>query len=290
MRTADKLRKFRQQCERKAGTSGPGGGLLTPQSPRVYLLGESLAHCAVCGKPMRGIHSSCGQKHMYYRCASWLRNEPCTASRQQIREDLLSVQLEPYIAMLHLPDDWRKRAEELVASDTSMANIEKRRNDLRGQLRRLNYQFEQGLIEEADVPTYQKKAQNLIREINSIVIPDAGHIHNTGEQLIAFATAWAKADKAHRHAMLKEMFDAVYIDTDNKLIVGVKPYAEFVPLFRQTNLVERDCMFVLKNEETSESGGSSGELAVSGGRDGRRIIARLLICTFTQMVLLRFTR
>ena len=159
MRTADKLRKFRQQCERKAGTSGPGGGLLTPQSPRVYLLGESLAHCAVCGKPMRGIHSSCGQKHMYYRCASWLRNEPCTASRQQVREDLLSVQLEPYMAMLHLPDDWRKRAEELVASDTSMANIEKRRNDLRGQLRRLNYQFEQGLIEEVDVPTYQKKAK-----------------------------------------------------------------------------------------------------------------------------------
>lgn len=59
-------------------------------------------------------------------------------------------------------------------------------------------------------------------------------------------------------------------DTDRKLIIGARPWGEFVPLFKQTNLVERDMMFVLKNKATSEDGGSSGQLAVSGGRDGGR--------------------
>jgi hypothetical protein len=55
--------------------------------------------------------------------------------------------------------------------------------------------------------------------------------------------------KAHRHAVVKEMFEAALIDTDQKRIVGVKPYAEFVPLFRQTRMMERDWMFVLEGED-----------------------------------------
>jgi hypothetical protein len=60
-----------------------------------------------------------------------------------------------------------------------------------------------------------------------------------------------------RHAILREMFEAVYVDTDSKQIVGVKPYAEFVPMFRQTQLIERDRMFVLENKETAPEGNSS---------------------------------
>jgi DNA invertase Pin-like site-specific DNA recombinase len=244
------------------------GRLLTPQASHVYLLGQGIAHCASCGKPLRSIQSQCGQHHHYYRCASWLRDEPCDASRQQVREDLLTPQMDQYMAALSMPGDWRTRINELVASDTEVVNLEKRRNDLRGQLRRLNYQFEQGLIEESDVPAYEKRAQKLIREINSLVVPDTHHLLETGEQVVAFGSAWAKADKAHRHAMLKEMFEAVYVDTDEKRIVGVKPYAEFVPLFRQTGMVERDYSFVLENEITAQDSKITERLDVSGGRDG----------------------
>ena len=52
------------------------------------------------------------------------------------------------------------------------------------------------------------------------------------------------------------------------------PFLEFVLLFRQTKLIEQDSMFVLKNERTSESGGSSGKSVVSGGRDGGRVLVR----------------
>ena len=90
------------------------------------------------------------------------------------------------------------------------------------------------------------------------------------KQMIGFYSMWGKADKAQRHAILKEMFEAVYVDTDLKCIVGVKPYAEFVPLFQQTQLVERNHCFVLENGEAALNGSSIGRLAVSGGSDGIR--------------------
>jgi DNA invertase Pin-like site-specific DNA recombinase len=250
------------------------GRLMTLQSTRLYLLGGGIAHCACCGKPLRSISSPCGEKHQYYRCAAWLRDEPCGASRQQVREDLLAEQLEAYIAALELPDDWRKRVQALLASKSQTADLEKRRNDLRSQLRRLNYQYEQGLIEEADVPAYEKKAQRLIREINSIVITGADHTLDMCEHAVAFYSTWGKADKAHRHAILKEMLDAVYVDTDTKRIVGITPYAEFVPLFRQTKLVERNYRFVLENDEAAQAANCTERLDVSGGSDGIRIFAR----------------
>jgi DNA invertase Pin-like site-specific DNA recombinase len=250
------------------------GRVLKPYSQRTYLLGEGIAHCVHCGKPMRAIHGPYSEDYLYYRCAAWLRNEPCDGSRLQVREDALAAQLEPYMAALQLPDDWRTRVREMVAHESQAQSLVKRRDDLRSQLRRLNYQFEQGLIDEADIPAYENKAKRLVREINSIVISDTDHTIEICEQAVAFYATWGKADKAHRHAILKEMFEAVYIDTDEKCVVGVRPYAEFVPLLRQTNLVEHEGMFVLEKDETAQGGNTSGRLHVSGGRDGRRSCAR----------------
>lgn len=248
------------------------GRLLTPQAVRTYLMGGGIAHCATCGKPMRCTNSKSSSEYLYYRCASWLRGEPCDAPRLQIREDYLVPQLDEYMGAITLPEDWRQRIQELVSHDVGAAAIEKRRQSLRGQLRRLNYQFEHGLIEEKDIPDYEKRAQQLIREINSIVIPNPSRLVDAGEELITLRDSWSKADKAQRHGILKEVFDAVYVDMTTRQIAGVKPFAEFVPLFRQTKLVERDWCFVLENDETAQGDDTSGRLHVSHGSDGIWII------------------
>jgi hypothetical protein len=219
---------------------------------------------------MRCTNSKLGKEYLYYRCASWMRGEECSAPRIQIREDDIAAQLDPYIAALTLPDDWRVRVRDLIKSDKSTTDWEKRRNELRAQLRRLNYQFEHGLIEEKDVPDYEKKAQHLIKEINSIVLPNHEHVVQVGEAVIALCASWTKANKQQRQTMLKEMFEAVYIDPASKHIVGVKPYAEFVPLFQQTEMIEHDYRFVLEKETTAQNGCSSERSYVSSGSDGIR--------------------
>ena len=66
------------------------------------------------------------------------------------------------------------------------------------------------------------------------------------------------------------MFEAVYVNTDTKCIVGVKPYAELEPLFRQTKMIECDYQFILENEEAAQDSKNLERLHVSGGSDGRR--------------------
>ena len=47
----------------------------------------------------------------------------------------------------------------------------------------------------------------------------------------------------------------------------MKPYAKFVPLFRQTKMMEQDFMFVLEEEKTAQDTSITERLDVSGGRD-----------------------
>lgn len=244
------------------------GRLLTPQCTRNYLLGGGIAHCDWCGRPMRCTNSKLGHQYLYYRCAAWLRGEPCDAPRVQVREAQIIPQLTDYINALILPEDWQDRIRKSAVADIDAKDWEKRRNDLRGQLRRLNYQFEHGLIDEADIPSYEKRAQKLIREINSIVIPNHKHLFDIGAQVITIKSVWAKADGIQRRGILKEMFEAVYIDPATKTITGVKPYAEFVPLFRQTKLIEREFRFVLENDETAQNTDASERSYVPNGDGG----------------------
>ena len=218
---------------------------------RVYLLGKGIAHCNCCGKPLRCINSKVGHQYVYYRCASWLRGEPCEASRLCVREETLAPQLDLYLQALQISTDWRNRMNELLAGTASGAALEKRHGELRARLRRLNQQFENGLISEQDQPEYERSAKALIREINSITVPNAQRMLEKAERLITLVAEWDNADPARRHAILREVFEAVYIDTDNKCIVSVKPFPEFVSMFRLTPLVEDDDHFVLENAPNS---------------------------------------
>ena len=170
------------------------------------------------------------------------------------------------MSALVMPPNWQDRVRAMLRSESQTDELVKRCEGLRGQLKRLNYQFEQGLIEEADIAEYQKKAQKLIREINSIVISDANQTVDFCTHALGFASTWHKSDQQQRHAILKEIFDAIYVNTHTRQIVGVKPYIEFVPMFRQTQLVENEGRFVLKNEEAA----LDGQLPVWNGRDGIR--------------------
>ena len=111
---------------------------------RIYLLGNGIAHCNCCGKPLRCISSKVGHQYVYYRCASWLRGEPCEASRLCVREETLAPQLDLYLQALQISTDWRNRMNELLAGTASGAALEKRHGELRARLRRLNQQFENG--------------------------------------------------------------------------------------------------------------------------------------------------
>ncbi len=212
---------------------------------RVYLFGNGVAHCNCCSKSLRCDKSKTGQCYVYYHCASWLRGEPCEASRARVREQELAPQMELYLQAIQIPSNWRNQMSNLLAGNATGAVLQKRRDELRTRLRRLNQQFENGLIVEADLATYEKSAKQLAYEINNITIPSAQRTLEKGEQFATLIAGWDIADLAQRHLILHTLFEAVYIDTDNHRIVSVKPFPEFVPMLRLSRLVEDDDCFVL---------------------------------------------
>jgi Recombinase zinc beta ribbon domain/Recombinase len=85
---------------------------------RVYLLGEGIAHCEHCGRPLRSITGAKSNgKHRYYRCCAWMRAEQCSGSRAQIREDALMPQVDAYIASLTMPARWQDRVREMLRKE-----------------------------------------------------------------------------------------------------------------------------------------------------------------------------
>jgi len=177
---------------------------------RVYLMGEGIAYCVRCGRPMRCINSKCGRQLLYYRCAPQRRGETCEGSNVRVQEIVLLPQLDEYINALVLPDEWQDRVRVQLKINDQREQITKRRDSLHSQLRRLNYQFEQGLFAEEDIPEYKAKAQRLIREINSLTIPSADKTVDLGDRLIGLRTAWGRATEMERHEVLTGMFELIY--------------------------------------------------------------------------------
>ncbi len=172
-----------------------------------------------------------------------------------------------------MPVDWEERVRELLAKDDHTEKSAKRRDNLKLQLKRLNYQFERGLISEEDTPEYETKAQRLIQEINRLVTPSADKSVELGKRVIGFPSAWAKSTPIAKHELLKEVFEAVLIDANTKKISGVVPYAELLPILKQTHLIEERGVFVLKKDLAAElfiQRLDARPAAVSHGRDGIR--------------------
>jgi hypothetical protein len=61
---------------------------------------------------------------------------------------------------------------------------------------------------------------------------------------------WAGAPRKIQREMLKVIFEAVYVDVLGERLVCVKPYPQFVPLFRMDGMEEReDGCFYYRDKE-----------------------------------------
>jgi len=66
------------------------------------------------------------------------------------------------------------------------------------------------------------------------VIPKEGEMVRAGEKLKSMLVIWDEATEAEKARMLSIMLDAVYCDTDRKMIVAIKPKSPFLPVFSRS--------------------------------------------------------
>lgn len=211
------------------------GRLATVPLKHDYIFGERVAVCSACGKPMRAWHSTTGSK-AYYRCAAAQRGEPCTAPARPVAEDVLIEQMNDYIADLELPDDWREAIREVNAQDDARLQALEARERLAGQLRRINYQINAGMVLEDDLPSMERRARSLKEQIETMVIPAPARTVEAGERMVRLRQIWPTASKYIRREIVQAMCAAVIVDTERRRIAGIRPHPEFVALFDRTRL------------------------------------------------------
>jgi hypothetical protein len=130
---------------------------------------------------------------------------------------------------IRLPETWQKEIEQLLQKMDVVRKIEDRRLEIEEELRRAGRAFADGAFSEDD---YDRRRKKLISEKDSLVIPDGAKAIEMGMQLETIGDFIDDATDDEKYKILHILFDAVYYDFGQKRLVGFKPHADFVPIFR----------------------------------------------------------
>lgn len=116
----------------------------------------------------------------------------------------------------------------MLNSGDEREKVSKERNRLEAKLKRIKFQFREGDI---DQPEYQQEIALTNSALQAVQSPQDNQLIQLGDHIEGLVEAWTAATKEERHQLLSMMLDAVYVDMQAGQIVGVKPKAEFLPLF-----------------------------------------------------------
>jgi len=130
---------------------------------------------------------------------------------------------------IRLPEAWQKDIEQLLQNMDVVRKIENRRLEIEEELRRTGRAFADGAFNEDD---YDRRRKKLISEKDSLIVPDGAKAIEMGMQLETIGDFIDEATDDEKYKILRILFDTVYYDFGQKILVGFKPHVDFVPIFR----------------------------------------------------------
>jgi DNA invertase Pin-like site-specific DNA recombinase len=192
---------------------------------RVSLL-RRIVCCSRCERPLR-VQSV--KAYGYYIETSLFRGKDCVDSHARVRMDVMDQLVLDLLRNVRLPEAWQKDIERMIQDMDVVRKIENRRLEIEDELRRAGRAFADGAFSEDD---YDRRRKKLISEKDSLVVPDGARAIEMGMQLETIGDFIDEATADEKYKILHILFDAVYYDFGQKRLVGFKPHAEFVPIFR----------------------------------------------------------
>ena len=203
-----------------------GGHPMTPT--RVYLF-KDIAQCSCCGQRMTCNSSRHGLER--YTCRSSMRLIDCTHSDVSVLESHLIGQADELIKSLTLPDAIMTRAAELAESEDAKESMQRKRDDVATEMKRLDVMFEMGRKSE---PEYRKGMDALRGKLALLQPLDAESVLKAGTNLASLLDVWraSENDRRTRHEILRILLSGVRIDASEKKVVRWTPQPEFEAIFK----------------------------------------------------------
>lgn len=152
----------------------------------------------------------------------------CEAHRRHIPQAALADDLACIMGRLQLSDEVRAQATALFTADDPTAAIERQREKLEAELRRLNRMYQSGNVLDS---YYDTEAKRIRGELARLAMP--AHQENAQAAIAALddmARLWQGATLEEQADIVGCLFERVDVDLDERQIVGIVPKKEYAAL------------------------------------------------------------
>lgn len=197
---------------------------------RVYIL-SGLARCVECGLTLRCQSTQSGGKWRYYRHAAQVRGYDCSVPGKMIRADKLEKQWSEIVSRIQLPNDWRRRIEDLAGDADQREAILNEKAETEEKLRRLATLYQDMLIDDG---TYRLSRDNLQQRLSMLIIPESTKLIAAARYLETLAQMWNAASLEEKRDITRILLGAIYIDVEAGKVTSINPNEVFNHLLTET--------------------------------------------------------
>ncbi len=191
---------------------------------RFYLL-QRIIRCDRCERHLR---MQTSKKYHYYKESSLERGLICEHAGKSIRMDRADQQVLDILKSLRLPLNWQEIIEN-TASEMSIGHqVEKERQKIRRQLRRLGEIYQDGIITQKE---YVRQRDTLQAQLMALIVPDDATLMEYGLQIEQLGPYLKEATEAEKAEISHLLLEAVYFDLESGQIVRLKSKPDFLHIF-----------------------------------------------------------
>jgi len=195
-----------------------------------YLL-NGISVCSLCDRSLRAQKTKTGR---YYREMSRTRGfTDCPNAQKGVHAGLMEAQIEAIVRHLSLPEDWQEEIETILSRESEVEALNNRRARLKAKKRRLGELYADGFFDDAP-ENFKEQLAQVQRELDIIPSTDLEAILEAADTLTYIGQVWEEATMEEKRDIIRLLFSRVEIDVQQNRIAALRPYAVFLPLFRQS--------------------------------------------------------
>jgi len=194
-----------------------------------WLLGF-VAHCASCGlklRPMTGVNKLRPTASPSFKCRANELQVTCPAKVHSVRmhrvDGLMHELMASFGSISKVMEHVSAAAEERQPND--MVAVVRTRKSLEQRLSRLQELYLDGDIAK---DRYTEDKRNIEAQLSELALPSETVNAASVKELEAIAEAWPWTTPEEQARIVRTIFQAVYLDLDERRIVAVRPYVPFL--------------------------------------------------------------
>ena len=215
---------------------------------RKSILGQILSRIAKCHLCNRLFHASVqGEKQYHYlRMRSPAIGQPCICIKTSFTSRYIEADIDEFFRTLELPEDWKTHLinKFLRDSDAEAALREQRRID--GMIERTKELY---IVGDLEKDAYDRKMAQFEHRRSELIVPSPDALVEAGENLEDFSKVWDSSTRTEKSGMLRQVLDAVYIDSEARTIYGLVPRPSFADLLKSVAELPNTKLALLTGDE-----------------------------------------